>query len=106
MYITKGKTKQTEDTKMTINDAMRKYRLPNPTTPEDLECRWSKLLTFGDKVVIAGYYYSGQNKPCYFGATYEFLDDDHTCEGTIGLRAASEVEFEDDGHAIAWAMQQ
>ena len=50
---------------MTINDAMRKYRLPNPTTPEDLECRWSKLLTFGDKVVIAGYYYNGQNKPCY-----------------------------------------
>ena len=42
----------------------------------------------------------------YFGATYEFLDDDHTCEGAIGLRAASEVEFEDDGHAIAWAMQQ
>ena len=71
---------------MTINDAMRKYRLPNPTTPEDLECRWSKLLTFGDKVVIAGYYYNGQNKPCYFGATYEFLDDDHTCEGAIGLR--------------------
>ncbi len=91
---------------MTINEAMRTYRLPNPTTPEDLECRWSKLLTFGDKVVIAGYYYNGQNKPCYFGATYEFLDDDHTCEGTIGLRAASEVEFEDDGHAIAWAMQQ
>jgi hypothetical protein len=57
-------------------------------------------------VVIAGYFYNGQNKPCYFGATYEFLDDDHTCEGTIGLRAASEVEFEDDGHAIAWAMQQ
>jgi len=83
MYIPKGKTTQTEDTNMTINEAMRTYRLPNPTTPEDLECRWSKLLTFG-----------------------EFLDDDHTCEGTIGLRAASEVEFEDDGHAIAWAMQQ
>ena len=29
---------------MTINDAMRTYRLPNPTTPEDLECRWSKVL--------------------------------------------------------------
>lgn len=49
---------------MTINDAMRTYRLPNPTTPENLECRWSKLLTFGDKVVIAGYFYNGQNKPC------------------------------------------
>ena len=82
---------------MTINEAMRTYRLPNPTTPEDLECRWSKVLNFGD---------NGKNKPCYFGATYEFLSDDHTCEGTIGLAAASEVEFEDDGHAIAWAMQQ
>ena len=92
---------------MTINDGMKNYRLPNPSTPEDLETRWSKVLTFGDKVLLAGYYYNGKNKPCYFGATYEFLDDDdHTCEGTIGLRAVSEVEFDDDGHAIAWAMQQ
>lgn len=91
---------------MTINDAMRKYRLPNPATPEDLECRWSRLLNFGDKVVIAGYYYNGQDKPCYFGAVYEFLSEDHTCEGTIGLRDASEVEFEDDGHAIAWAISR
>ena len=91
---------------MTINEAMRTYRLPNPTTPEDLECRWSKILNFGDKVILAGYYYNGKNKPCYFGATYEYLTDDTTYEGTIGLRAVSEVEFEDDGHAIAWAMQQ
>ena len=89
---------------MKINDAMRKYRLPNPTTLEDLECRWSKTLTFGEKVVIAGYYYNGKGKPSYYGATYEFLTDDHSCEGTIGLRDASEVEFEDDGHAIAWAI--
>ena len=79
---------------MTINEAMRTYRLPNPTTPEDLECRWSKILNFG------------KGKPSYFGAVYEHLDDDLSCEGTIGLYAASEVAFEDDGHAIAWAMQQ
>ena len=91
---------------MTINEAMKKYRLPNPTTPEDLECRWSKILTFWDKIVMAGYFYNGQNRPCYFGAAYEFLTDDHTCEGMIGLKAASGVEFEDDGHAIAWAMHQ
>ena len=91
---------------MTINEAMKTYRLPNPTTPEDLECRWSKLLNFGDKVIIAGYYYNGKGQPSYFGATYEFLTDETTCEGTIGLRAVSEVEFEDDGHAMAWAMQQ
>lgn len=91
---------------MTINEAMRKYRLPNPTTPEDLETCWSKVLNFGDKVLLAGYWYNGQNKPCFFGAAYEFLTDDRTCEGAIGLRAASEVEFTDEGHAIAWAMKQ
>ena len=74
---------------MTINEGMQMLRLPNPTTPEDLECRWSKIL----------------NKPSYFGAVYEFLDDDHSCEGTIGLAAVSDIEFEDDGHAIAWAMK-
>jgi hypothetical protein len=104
MYIPKGKTKQTEETNMTINEGMKNYRLPNPTTSEDLETRWSKVLNFGDKVIMAGYYYNGMNKPCYFGAAYEFLTDDTSCEGTIGLVAVSEVEFEDEGHAIAWAM--
>jgi hypothetical protein len=93
-----------EDETMTIEKAMRTYRLPNPTTQEDLECRWSKVLTFGDRVLVAGHYYTGKGKPCYFGAVYEHIDDDLSCEGTIGLRAASEVEFGDDGHAIAWAM--
>ena len=39
---------------MTIEKAMRTYRLPNPTTPEDLESRWSKVLTFGDRILVAG----------------------------------------------------
>ena len=91
---------------MTIEKAMRTYRLPNPTTPEDLESRWSKVLTFGDRILVAGHYYNGAGKPSYFGAVYEHLDDDLSCEGIIGLREASEVEFEDDGHAILWAMQQ
>lgn len=91
---------------MTIEKAVRKYRLPNQTTPEELECRWSKVLNFGDKILVAGHYYNGMGKPSYYGATYEFITTDTSCEGTIGLRAASEVEFEDDGHAIAWAMQQ
>lgn len=91
---------------MTINEAMRTYRLPNPTTQEDLESRWSKVLNFGDKILVAGYYWNGPGKPSYFAATYEYLDDEetHDCESTIGLCAVSEVCFEDDGHAIAWAM--
>ena len=78
---------------MTINEGMQMLRLPNPTTPEDLECRWSKILNFGDKVLLAGYYYNGMNKPSYFGAVYEFLDDDHKSEGTIGLAADSDIEL-------------
>ncbi len=91
---------------MTINEGMKKYRLPNPTTSEDLECRWSKVLDFGDKVLLAGHYYNGKGKPCFYGAIYEHLDDDLSCEGTIGLMAVSEVEHIDAGHAIAWALSQ
>ena len=91
---------------MTLSKAMRTYRLPETSTPEDLGCGWTCTLDFGNKVLLAGYYYSGKGKPSYFGAVYEHLDDDLSCEGTIGLAAASEVEFFDNGHAIAWAMQQ
>ena len=91
---------------MTMNEKMRKYRLPNPSTPESLEMAWSKTLTFGDKVLVSGYHYNGTSDKCYFAAVYEFLDDDHTIEGMVGLRAVSDEMFEDDGHAIAWAMQQ
>ena len=95
---------------MTINEGMKKYRLPNPTTSEDLEMRFSgmdgKILNFGDKVLLAGYYYNGMGKPSYYAAVYEHLDEDLSCEGAIGLRAVSEVEHTDDGHAIAWALAQ
>ena len=91
---------------MTIREAERTYRLPNPTTAEDLETRWSKVLNFGDRVLLAGYYYNGKNKPCWFGAVYEHLDSDMSCEGTIGLRTASGIDFEDEGNAILWAMRQ
>ena len=91
---------------MTINEGMRKYRLPNPTTSEDLGCSWSHILNFGDKVLLAGHYYNGMNKPCFYSAVYEHLDDDLSCEGAIGLRTVSEVEFADEGHAIAWALAQ
>ncbi|WBW49425.1 hypothetical protein O6R05_05295 [Peptoniphilus equinus] len=83
-----------------------KYGLANPTTPEDIETRWDKVLTFGDRVLLAGYLYSLDGKS-YFRAVYEFLDDDeHSCESLIGLREVSEERFEDNGHAIEWALKQ
>lgn len=89
---------------MTISKAMGTYRLPNPATTEDLESRGGKVLRFGNKVLLAGYLYNGMNRVCYYGAVYEYITDDTSCEGTIGLSDVSEAEFEDDGHAIAWAM--
>lgn len=89
---------------MTIDEAMKTFRLPNPTTAEDLESRERKIVNFSDKVLMAGRHYTGENKPCWYGAVYGFLTEDKTCEGPIGLKAVSEVEWEDDGHAIKWAM--
>ena len=89
---------------MTICNAMREYKLPDPSTVEDLECRNGKVLRFGEKVLFAGYFYNDPDKPSYYGAVYEYLTDDTSCEGMIGLKDVSEAGFEDDGHAMAWAM--
>ena len=91
---------------MTINEATKKYRLPNPTTPEDLACGWSTCLEYGDRVLVAGHYWQGPGKPDIYGAVYTHLDDDFSCEGTIGLEKVSEVLFYDSGHAIEWCLKQ
>ncbi len=82
----------------------KEYRLPFTTTPEDLSCRWNTVLNYGDKILLAGYYYSGRNADNYYGAIYEYTTDDHSCEGEIRLAAISDEMFPDNGHAIAWAM--
>ena len=78
------------------------YRLPEATTPEMLEVRLMNdrgtLLTFDDRILVAGYF--------YYGAAYRFTTEDHTCEGEIKLVSISDETFLDNGHAIAWAMQQ
>jgi hypothetical protein len=90
---------------MTITEGIKTYRLPNPTCQEDLETRWITVLNYGDKVILAGYYYKGPGRPSYFGAVYEYHTDDTSSEGAIGLCEVSEAGFEDNGHAIEWALQ-
>lgn len=89
---------------MTINEAINTYRVPGHSTPEELEFVYHTVIQYGDKILLASRYYTGTEKN-YFGAVYEYLTDDHTCEGLIGLYAVSDVEFEDAGHAIAWAIE-
>ena len=90
---------------MSINERAKELRLPNPATPEDLECRWSKTLTYGDTVIVTGFHYQGRGKASYFGAIYEFLTDDTSSEGLVGIKEISDEYFEDDGHAVAWAIK-
>lgn len=85
-----------------MKDLARTYRLPQTTTPENLGGGWRCLLTFGNRVLLAGHFYNKGDR--WYGAAYEFTTDDHSCEGEIRLTAVSETAFEDDGHAIAWAM--
>ena len=95
---------------MKLNDGIKKFRLQTTTTPEDLEMRFSgmegKILTYSERVLVAGYYWNGSGNPSYFGAVYKFLGNDHSCEGEIGLRVVSDVEHIDEGHAIEWALAQ
>ena len=80
------------------------YRLPMTTTSEDLGCRWSTVIDFGNKVLVAGYFYSGPKANAYYAAVYEHTKADKTCEGEIKLTAISDEHFEDAGHALQWAM--
>lgn len=91
-----------------IDSRINEYGLRKHATPEELEMRFygneGKTILYGDRVLVAGHFWMGSGRPSYYGAVYEFLSDDHSCEGEIGLRAVSEVEHIDEGHAIEWAM--
>ena len=83
----------------------REYRLPLKSTPEDLERDWETVLRYGNRILLAGHWYN-QNGKSWIAAVYEFLDDNETsAEDFIGIREVSAERFTDNGHAIAWAIQ-
>ena len=87
---------------MKIEKAYEAYRLPVKSTEEDLGCHWSTVISYGEYVIVAGHYFPG-----FFGAVYEHVDDDLSCEGELGLWAVSDrPDFKDAGHAVEWALSQ
>ena len=83
----------------------KEYRLPLKSTQEDLECDWETVLRYGDRILLAGHWYHPDGKS-WIAAVYEFLDDDATdSEDFIGIHEVAEERFTDNGHAIAWAIQ-
>lgn len=82
----------------------KEYRLPLKSTQEDLQCDWETVLKYGNRILLAGHWYNPDGKS-WIAAVYEFLDDDATdSEDFVGIREVAEERFEDNGHAIAWAV--
>ena len=74
-------------------------------TPEQIQMVYSCVITFGKRVLIAGRFYDWRShKDCYLAAVYEHTSDDLSIEGEVRLVETSDEFFQDDGHAIAWAM--
>ena len=94
---------------MTSTEITNKARLRDRETPESLEIRFSRdgvTLTYGDRILVAGFYWNGPGMPSYFGAVYEALNDEPMdTETDLELVATSDKFFEDAGHAIEWAMK-
>ena len=111
MYTEREYTTELEDTNMKKATAQKAatYRLPETATPEHLETKLMNnlctILTFGDRILAAGYFYD-PNGRSYYGAVYRFTTEDHTCEGEIKLVSVSDENFIDNGHAMAWAMSK
>ncbi len=90
------------------------YRVPEKTTAENLGCDWETVINFGDKVILAGYFYQGKGQPSYFAAIYTYTKNEFKgkvmptfhCDDEIRLIAINDEFFTDNGHAIAWAINQ
>ena len=74
------------------------YRLPETTTPENLEMKLMNnlgtILTFGDHILAAGYFYD-PNGRSYYGAVYRFTTGDHTCEAIRSWRFSLKKDYPD-----------
>ncbi len=81
------------------------FRLPTITTQEQLESRFHVVVKFGDRVILAGHYCTGEHSPSWYSAAYRFTGPGRSCEDTIVLCRISDQFFEDEGHALLWAMQ-
>ena len=75
-------------------------------TIESLEMKKDTIvLTYDGAVIISGFYWNGPGRPAYFAAIYETLWDSIVDpESDLELVTTSPNFFEDNGHAIAWAL--
>lgn len=93
---------------MTIRvEALLEEVLRDRETIESLEMNLDDavVLTYDGAVIVSGYYWNGPGRPAYFAAIYETVFDSEVGPETdLELVTTSPVFFEDNGHAIAWAI--
>lgn len=86
------------------------YRYRQTTSMENLEMQVTAgegaVLKYNDKVLMADRYWKG-----FIAAIYEFIETPEEtglgeCECRLNLIEKSDGEFEDGGHAIAWALSK
>ena len=88
-----------------MKDLAREYRLPEKSTPEQLEVSGLKTIDYGCETICLGYYYSPDGKS-YYAATYAFTGKGkHTCEDECILKYITPERYEDEGHALKAEIQ-
>ena len=83
----------------------RDYRFDTSTTMEELEMNcnsYGAVLKHGDKVILAVMNYKGET----LAAVYESRSGHLDIESEIELTEIADQTFEDNGHAVAWAIGQ
>ena len=86
-----------------------RYGVPTRATIESLERRHDCVIEYGDHVIMAGHYYmGGYGQPNYYAAIFDYLEDgvEHDCESDMELAWLTDIEFEDKGHALKWAISK
>lgn len=87
-------------TKYTAKKA-NELRIPVTSTPENLEGWYGKTITFGSYTIIAGYYFNGIGQNSFYWAAFK---NKGGIEDEANLKAVGKDFYEDDGHALAGAL--
>lgn len=82
---------------------------PDETTLENLQVRFSgsyeAAIQYGGHAVVAAYTWDNESRDMIcVGAVYAYTSEDRNIDDALRFIKASEISFEDVGHAIEWGI--
>lgn len=89
-------------------EAQERYRLPDASTPEQLELDGFTVIRYGREIITIGYRYDSKNpKNGYYAAVFLFEEDDkRDVDDTVELEWVSTKQYADEGNAIKAAFER